>query len=119
MDTVSLEKLGSRKLKLSAKRTMTIAEKLYQQGYISYPRTETNQFSKEIDLVGLVQTQSGSAEWGAFANRVLEWGPNPRNGKKSDQAHPPIHPIKSGSGKKILNKINFSSFRDFFFSGCG
>ena len=33
----------------------------------------------------------------AFANRVLQEGPNPRQGKKSDQAHPPIHPTKSGS----------------------
>lgn len=32
--------------------------------------------------------------WGGFAQRVLQWTPNPRNGKKSDQAHPPIHPLK-------------------------
>lgn len=50
MDTIELEKLGSRKLKLSAKETMTIAEKLYSNGIISYPRTETNMFSTEIDL---------------------------------------------------------------------
>lgn len=50
MDTIELEKLGSRKLKISAKETMTIAEKLYTKGFISYPRTETNQFSKDIDL---------------------------------------------------------------------
>ena len=29
-----------------------------------------------------------------FANRVLQEGPNPRQGKKSDEAHPPIHPTK-------------------------
>ena len=29
-----------------------------------------------------------------FAAGVLEDGPNPRQGKKSDQAHPPIHPTK-------------------------
>jgi DNA topoisomerase III len=50
MDTVELEKLGSRKLKLTAKQTMTIAEKLYTQGYISYPRTETNMFSADMQL---------------------------------------------------------------------
>lgn len=50
MDTIELEKLGSRKLKLSAKETMAIAEKLYSNGIISYPRTETNIFSSEIDL---------------------------------------------------------------------
>lgn len=50
LDTIELEKLGSRKLKMSAKEVMTIAEKLYTKGIISYPRTETNMFSKEIDL---------------------------------------------------------------------
>lgn len=50
LDTIELEKLGSRKLKISAKETMTVAEKLYTQGIISYPRTETNMFSSEIDL---------------------------------------------------------------------
>lgn len=50
LDTVELEKLGSRKLKMSAKDVMTVAEKLYTKGAISYPRTETNMFSKDINL---------------------------------------------------------------------
>lgn len=33
-----------------------------------------------------------------FAARVLENGPNPHNGKKTDKAHPPIHPLKTGAG---------------------
>lgn len=94
MDTIELEKLGSRKLKISAKETMTIAEKLYTQGIISYPRTETNMFSKEIDLKSLVENHTGHPAWGGFANRVLQWQPQPHNGNKSDQAHPPIHPTK-------------------------
>ncbi|XP_055682894.1 DNA topoisomerase 3-alpha [Lutzomyia longipalpis] len=98
MDTIELEKLGSRKLKISAKQTMQIAEKLYQQGYISYPRTETNMFSKEINLRSLVERQAEHPAWGEFARRVMDWGPNPRNGRKSDQAHPPIHPIKFTTG---------------------
>lgn len=60
LDTIELEKLGSRKLKISAKETMTIAEKLYTQGFISYPRTETNIFSKEINLRYLLYIQ---CEW--------------------------------------------------------
>lgn len=51
LDTIELEKLGSKKLKITAKQTMTIAEKLYQQGFISYPRTETNIFSPDVNLV--------------------------------------------------------------------
>ncbi|XP_011293504.1 DNA topoisomerase 3-alpha isoform X2 [Musca domestica] len=110
MDTVELEKLGSRKLKLSAKEVMTIAEKLYTKGIISYPRTETNMFSKEIDLRSIVQQQTQHGVWGSFAERVMEWGPNPRNGTKSDQAHPPIHPTKmvndlSGNEGKVYELI--------------
>lgn len=110
MDTVELEKTGSRKLKLSAKTIMTIAEKLYTQGFISYPRTETNKFSKETNLRALVEMQVQHSDWGEFAGRVLQWGPNPRNGNKSDQAHPPIHPTKfvatlQGDEKRVYELI--------------
>ncbi|XP_006798035.1 DNA topoisomerase 3-alpha [Neolamprologus brichardi] len=96
LDTVELEKLASRKLRISAKRTMKIAEKLYTQGFISYPRTETNIFPANLALTPLVEQQAHSPVWGAFAQRVLDQpgGPNPRQGKNSDQAHPPIHPTK-------------------------
>ena len=43
---------------------MKIAEKLYTQGFISYPRTETNIFPKELDLRPLVQAQSEDNRWG-------------------------------------------------------
>lgn len=64
--------------------------------YISYPRTETNIFPPNLALGPLVEYQTQSPVWGTFAQRVLDQpaGPNPRQGKKSDQAHPPIHPTK-------------------------
>ncbi|CAL7941209.1 unnamed protein product [Xylocopa violacea] len=94
LDTVELEKQGSRKLRLSAKETMRIAEKLYTQGLISYPRTETNIFPKELNLTPLVNQQVNNPDWGNFAQQLLERGLTPRQGKKTDEAHPPIHPIK-------------------------
>ncbi|XP_033827108.1 DNA topoisomerase 3-alpha [Periophthalmus magnuspinnatus] len=96
LDTVELEKLASRKLRINAKETMKIAEKLYTQGFISYPRTETNIFPANLALAPLVELQTQSEAWGTFAQRVLDQpgGPNPRQGKNSDQAHPPIHPTK-------------------------
>ncbi|GAB1611339.1 DNA topoisomerase 3-alpha-like, partial [Argonauta hians] len=110
LDTVELEKLASRKLRIGAKETMKIAEKLYTQGFISYPRTETNKFTNDINLSGLVELQTVDPAWGGFASRVLEEGPNPRNGNKSDQAHPPIHPTKysnslQGNEKKLYEFI--------------
>ncbi|XP_039630894.1 DNA topoisomerase 3-alpha [Polypterus senegalus] len=95
LDTIELEKLASRKLKINAKETMKIAEKLYTQGFISYPRTETNIFPKGLNLSSLVEQQTLDDRWGAFAQGILDrGGPTPRNGTKSDQAHPPIHPTK-------------------------
>lgn len=43
---------------------MKIAEKLYTQGLISYPRTETNMFPKEFDLRTLVGHQTQDQNWG-------------------------------------------------------
>ena len=53
-----------------------------------------------MDLRSLVDGQTASPDWGAFAGRINnEWGgPNPRQGTKSDEAHPPIHPLKYASG---------------------
>lgn len=63
--------------------------------YISYPRTETNIFPRDLNLTALVEQQIPDPRWGAFAQSILERGvPTPRNGNKSDQAHPPIHPTK-------------------------
>ncbi|KAB5531012.1 hypothetical protein PHYPO_G00135980 [Pangasianodon hypophthalmus] len=111
LDTVELEKLASRKLRISAKETMRVAEKLYTQGFISYPRTETNMFPRNLNLIPLVEQQTQDNEWGAFARGILDsGGPTPRNGNKSDQAHPPIHPTKytnnlQGNEKRLYEFI--------------
>ena len=110
LDTVELEKLASRKLKINAKETMQIAEKLYTQGLISYPRTETNIFPKELDLASLVQQQIDDPNWGSFAADLFQTGVTPRNGNKTDHAHPPIHPTKyannlQGNEKRLYEFI--------------
>ena len=81
MDTVSFERIASSKLKINAKKAMTIAEKLYTSGYISYPRTETNKFPPEIKLNDLIRSQTENSQWGSFANKILQrGGATPRNG---------------------------------------
>jgi len=46
-----------------------IAEKLYQQGFLSYPRTETDQYDKDFDFKSLIQKQTYNARWGGFAQK--------------------------------------------------
>ncbi|MBE7180150.1 MAG: hypothetical protein INR71_02895, partial [Terriglobus roseus] len=67
LTTVDLQTAGSRFLRLTSKRTLEVAEKLYTSGWISYPRTETNEFDSTMDLRALVQKQALSQTWGPYA----------------------------------------------------
>ncbi|MED6216586.1 DNA topoisomerase 3-alpha [Stylosanthes scabra] len=103
LNTIELEKRASRYFRMSSEHTMKVAEELYQAGFISYPRTETDIFSSRTDLHTIVQEQQAHPEWGTYAQRLLDpetglWR-NPRGGGHDDKAHPPIHPTKFSSGE--------------------
>ena len=94
LTTVELQKCGSRYLGMDSQRVMTLAETLYQKGWISYPRTETDQFDREIDLPALVNKQTQGGPWSQYAQGLVDGGfSSPRDGRNNDKAHPPIHPV--------------------------
>ncbi|KAG5177013.1 DNA topoisomerase, partial [Tribonema minus] len=97
MSTVELQRRASRFLRIPSERAMAAAEALYQRGVLSYPRTETDAFSRETDLAGLVGEFRGNAALGAYAAALLDGGAFewPREGTNNDNAHPPIHPTAS------------------------
>ena len=49
LNTLELQKKATQYLRLPGERLMHIAERLYQSGFISYPRTETTVFSPNMD----------------------------------------------------------------------
>ncbi len=49
---------------MGPQHTMQIAERLYTQGYISYPRTETTHYPENFDLKGTLKQQANSSFWG-------------------------------------------------------
>ena len=94
LTTVELQKMGSRYLRMDSKKVMTIAESLYQKGFISYPRTETDQFDSGMDLKSIISKQTQSQTWGQYAQSLMDGEYcSPRNGRNNDKAHPPIHPV--------------------------
>lgn len=103
LSTVELQKRASRCCRMSSEHTMKVAEELYQAGFISYPRTETDSFSPNTDLHAIVHEQADHPVWGMYAQRLLNpeerlWR-NPSNGGHDDKAHPPIHPTKFSTGE--------------------
>lgn len=101
LTTVELQKQGTKYLRMSSNQIMNLAEKLYQKGFVSYPRTETDQFDSGMNLRALVEKQVTDTQWGEYAKSLLEARTpqtllgfrQPRNGRNNDKAHPPIHPV--------------------------
>ncbi|MFY9749465.1 MAG: DNA topoisomerase I [Methanoregula sp.] len=84
--------VAAARLGFSAANAMRIAEELYMNGYISYPRTDNTVYPASLDLNGVLATIRNSpfkkdVEW-TIAHRRAE----PTRGKKSSTDHPPIHP---------------------------
>ncbi|KKA28194.1 hypothetical protein TD95_003715 [Thielaviopsis punctulata] len=102
LTTVELQKAATRILKMTGQQAMTVAEKLYTSGFISYPRTETDKFDRGMDLKSLIQRQVQDSRWGPYASSLMDGGfSQPREGKHDDKAHPPIHPVNYAAPKAL------------------
>ena len=94
LTTVEFQKMATRFLQMTGQRAMTVAEALYNKGFISYPRTETDRFDKGMNLRALVEKQTQDQRWGPFAQNLVDGAfQQPRQGRHDDKAHPPIHPV--------------------------
>ncbi|KAJ1988705.1 DNA topoisomerase 3-alpha [Coemansia sp. RSA 1358] len=95
LTTVELQKCCARFLRMAPDKIMSTAESLYNKGFISYPRTETDQFDTNMDLRGTVTKLTQYQPFADYARRLANNGEFrwPRQGKNNDKAHPPIHPV--------------------------
>ncbi|KAJ3217572.1 DNA topoisomerase [Dinochytrium kinnereticum] len=110
--TLELLKFCSSYYRIPSHRTVQIAEELYLQGLISYPRTETDEFIPGTNLQDIISQFTGNAEYGNHAQCLLNGEfRHPRSGGHNDNAHPPIHPLKDAGQnlneehKKVFNYI--------------
>jgi DNA topoisomerase-1 len=77
-----------------AANAMRIAENLYVNGWISYPRTDNTVYPASLNLRDILNTFA-SGEFGTYARKLLEGPITPTRGKKETTDHPPIYPVAS------------------------
>jgi len=88
---------------LSANKLLEMLETLYSEGYISYPRTDTNRYRKNFDFE---TPRRAVYDSGVIAGLPEAPGKAvPRNGARDDRAHPPIYPTTAYRGSGMLSKI--------------
>ncbi len=82
---------------LTAAQAMKVAEDLYTDGYISYPRTDNTVYPPSLSLRGILEKLTKS-EFAAEAEELLaQESIRPSRGKRSTTDHPPIHPVDSAT----------------------
>lgn len=101
LNTIEMLRMASSGLNMGPQHCMQIAERLYTQGYISYPRTETTHYPENFDLKGTLRQQQTNSSWGSSVRELLEQGINkPRKGHDAGD-HPPITPMKPASEAEL------------------
>ncbi|UCH03732.1 MAG: DNA topoisomerase I, partial [Candidatus Thorarchaeota archaeon] len=83
-------------------RTLAIAQKLYLDALISYPRTGSQKIPPSIDIERILTGLKEQRNYKALVGRVIDGGNLvPVQGKKDDPAHPAIHPTGAKSERRL------------------
>ncbi|MGQ4833872.1 MAG: DNA topoisomerase I [Candidatus Asgardarchaeia archaeon] len=92
-DLTSLQTEAYNLFGYSPKQTLDIAQSLYTNAYISYPRTSSQKLPKSLNLKGIIEKISLQVTYKKMARELLEKNMlEPHEGKKEDPAHPAIYP---------------------------
>lgn len=74
-------------------RCMRMAESLYMDGFISYPRVDNTVYPSSLDLSEVVGMLKGNPAYRPYCEELLAKGSlHATRGKKEETDHPPIYP---------------------------
>lgn len=91
-DLTALQIEAYKQFGISPKETLDIAQFLYTNSYISYPRTSSNQLPPSIDYKKIITKLSKMFEYEELCKKLLARKTlMPNNGTKTDPAHPAIY----------------------------
>ena len=96
--TSTLQQTASTRLGLSPSRTMGIAQKLYESGYITYMRTDSTNISKEAqaNLLGTIESEFGKKYLAPRAYKTKS--------KNAQEAHEAIRPTDADKRSAGVNE---------------
>jgi DNA topoisomerase-1 len=112
LDTDTLEADCSRLFNVGPKLISDISEKLYNNGFITYPRTESSHYIYK-DLTPLAEKFYEHQVYGSIARSCVESGTAKKPSKgRFTKDHEPITPVKAVTEKEISEAIKGSDFEN-------
>ncbi|MFW9843289.1 MAG: DNA topoisomerase, partial [Candidatus Thorarchaeota archaeon] len=97
----SLQSEAYRHLGYKPSRTLALAQSLYLNSAISYPRTSSEQLPDTLDFNTILTGLKEMKSYSTMAATVLKGPLKPIQGKKTDPAHPAIHPTGEKPTKRL------------------
>jgi DNA topoisomerase-1 len=92
-DVGGLQGEAYRLFRVAPSQTLSLAERLYLDALISYPRTASQKLPSTIDYRGILAALSRSTSYRKLAEALLSQPHlTPHEGPRSDPAHPAIYP---------------------------
>src|SRR5262245_13069403 len=101
LNTTAFTSDCSNRLSITPSRAMRIAEDLYMDGYISYPRTDNTVYPKSLDTRQLVSDLVKVEDFAAAAPLLEKGDLQATRGKKETTDHPPIYPTQAVNPKRL------------------
>ncbi|MBI4021524.1 MAG: DNA topoisomerase I [Candidatus Aenigmarchaeota archaeon] len=100
-DLTTLQREAYKHFGSSPKQTLDVAQSLYEQALISYPRTSSQKLPVSLGLRSVIANLGKQKPYASLAAELLKGEPVPNEGPKSDPAHPAIYP--TGTSPKALS----------------
>ena len=92
-NTTDLQTEAYAQFKFAPTWTLRVAEGLYQQGFISYPRSASQKLPPAINYKKILKALSKLKPYGELCKELLAKAKLiPHEGKKTDPAHPAVYP---------------------------
>ncbi len=102
-DLSSLQAEAYRHFGYTPARTLALAEKLYLEALISYPRTSSQKLPPDIGYSEILKGIATRTQYRPLALKLVNQRPlRPCQGLKEDPAHPAIYPTGESLGRALI-----------------